>query len=61
MAPLVNCTKDNINTEVVLVVDTNIFIHELDIIKDVLNSNIKGIRFPIKKDKNPFFPLSINS
>ncbi|XP_026733253.1 uncharacterized protein LOC113497753 [Trichoplusia ni] len=42
VAPLVNCTKDNINTEVVLVVDTNIFIHELDIIKDVLNSNIKG-------------------
>ncbi|PZC71661.1 hypothetical protein B5X24_HaOG212770 [Helicoverpa armigera] len=41
-APLVNCTKDNINTNVVLVVDTNIFIHELDMIKIVLNSNIKG-------------------
>uniref|UniRef100_A0A2A4K8H4 WW domain-containing protein n=1 Tax=Heliothis virescens TaxID=7102 RepID=A0A2A4K8H4_HELVI len=41
-APQVNCTKDNINTNVVLVVDTNIFIHELDMIKIVLNSNIKG-------------------
>ncbi|KAI8422804.1 hypothetical protein MSG28_006549 [Choristoneura fumiferana] len=31
------------NTEdVVLVVDTNIFIHELDVIKNVLNSHIKG-------------------
>ncbi|KAJ8730534.1 hypothetical protein PYW08_001947 [Mythimna loreyi] len=42
VAPLVNCTKDNIGSEVVLVVDTNIFIHELDMIKNVLNSSIKG-------------------
>ncbi|CAH0702205.1 unnamed protein product [Spodoptera exigua] len=41
-APLANCTKDNISTDLVLVVDTNIFIHELSIIKNVLNSNIKG-------------------
>lgn len=40
--PLVNCTKDNISSNLVLVVDTNIFIHELDIIKNVLNSSIKG-------------------
>ncbi|CAB3235211.1 unnamed protein product [Arctia plantaginis] len=40
--PLVNCAKDNVNSNLVLVVDTNIFIHELDVIKNVLNSNIKG-------------------
>ncbi|CAH0714665.1 unnamed protein product, partial [Brenthis ino] len=33
-----NCDGDNL----VLVVDTNIFIHELDFIKNVLNSHIKG-------------------
>lgn len=40
--PLVNSTKDNIVSNLVLVVDTNIFLHELDIIKNVVNSNIKG-------------------
>ncbi|XP_075974444.1 uncharacterized protein LOC142975475 [Anticarsia gemmatalis] len=40
--PAVNCTRDNINSNLVLVVDTNIFLHELDIVKNVLSSNIKG-------------------
>ncbi|KAG6460211.1 transcriptional protein SWT1 [Manduca sexta] len=42
--PAVICTKESVNNNenVVLVVDTNIFIHELDFIKNVLNSHIKG-------------------
>ncbi|XP_045495068.1 transcriptional protein SWT1 [Colias croceus] len=32
------------DSNVVLVVDTNIFIHELDTIKDVLNSHLKGYK-----------------
>ncbi|KAJ2950257.1 hypothetical protein O0L34_g11620 [Tuta absoluta] len=42
--PSFQCTKDNVGSKenIVLVVDTNIFIHELDVIKNVLNSHIKG-------------------
>ncbi|KAI5642748.1 PIN domain-containing protein [Phthorimaea operculella] len=42
--PSFQCTKDNVGNKenIVLVVDTNIFIHELDVIKNVLNSHIKG-------------------
>ncbi|KAL0881204.1 hypothetical protein ABMA27_002308 [Loxostege sticticalis] len=43
--PPVQCTKDSLgsnNENLVLVVDTNIFIHELDVIKNVVNSHIKG-------------------
>ncbi|XP_063822955.1 transcriptional protein SWT1 [Ostrinia nubilalis] len=43
--PAVQYTKDNVgsnNDNLVLVVDTNIFIHELDVIKNVVNSHIKG-------------------
>ncbi|XP_031762817.2 transcriptional protein SWT1 isoform X2 [Galleria mellonella] len=48
-APPVQCTKNsgtNNNENVVLVVDTNVFIHELDFIKNVLNSHIKGYSEP---------------
>ncbi|KAG7306002.1 hypothetical protein JYU34_008572 [Plutella xylostella] len=38
-----NSTKDP-DDNLVLVVDTNIFIHELDVIKNVLNSHIKGYK-----------------
>ncbi|RVE54722.1 hypothetical protein evm_000489 [Chilo suppressalis] len=46
-APPVQCVKETMCTvdskeQLLLVVDTNIFIHELDVIKDVLNSHIKG-------------------
>ncbi|XP_026314774.1 transcriptional protein SWT1 isoform X2 [Hyposmocoma kahamanoa] len=37
-----NVNSTEIKENVVLVVDTNIFIHELDVIKNVLNSHIKG-------------------
>ncbi|CAG9785821.1 unnamed protein product [Diatraea saccharalis] len=46
-SPSIQCVKETVasidyNQQLVLVVDTNIFIHELDVIKDVLNSHIKG-------------------
>lgn len=65
--PLVNCKKDNLNSNnenVVLVVDTNIFIHELDVIKNVLNSHIKGnvfisITFPTCCDRGENVPNDV--
>ncbi|XP_063377833.1 transcriptional protein SWT1 [Cydia fagiglandana] len=39
-----NHSTGNETEDVVLVVDTNIFIHELDVIKNVLNSHIKGYK-----------------
>ncbi|KAM3963777.1 swt1 RNA endoribonuclease [Aphomia sociella] len=40
-----NCAASN-KEDLVLVVDTNVFIHELDFIKNVLNSHIKGYSEP---------------
>lgn len=43
---ILNCSstkeKSSYDETLVLVVDTNIFIHELDVIKNVLNSHLKG-------------------
>ncbi|XP_013187068.2 transcriptional protein SWT1 [Amyelois transitella] len=41
---VVNFNRDSNKDELVLVVDTNAFIHELDFIKNVLNSHIQGYK-----------------
>lgn len=43
--PVLSNVKDNVSSSkenLVLVVDTNIFIQELDFIKNIMNSHIKG-------------------